>query len=54
MLSRVKELYYEYCTPKPKYHFNLWDAEKVSLLTQSHPTAMQEREGIDIYVHLVL
>lgn len=50
MRSRVAELHYEYCAPKPECKVKLWDT-----LKESFPAENQEEEtSINIYVHLVV
>lgn len=54
MRSRVKELHYEYCAPKPIRFFTLWDSHVQSPPDAESPEAIAERESIDIYIHLVV
>lgn len=54
MRSRVKELHYEYCAPKPKRFFTLWDSAMHSPPDVDSPEAIAEKESIDIYIHLVV
>lgn len=53
MIGRVRDLYYEYCVPKPKFSFQLWDTQCSTFPDEDTPQAQTERESIDIYVHLV-
>ena len=54
MQSRVKELHYEYCAPKPERFFNLWDSDKISPPAADSEEAKAEKESINIYIHLVV
>lgn len=54
MLNRVKDLYYEYCTPKPERFFILWDADISMPPANDTQEAQAERDSIDIHIHLVV
>ena len=50
MRSSVRDLHYEYCVPKPKYHYKLWDDE-----VEKFPSVNDaETQSIDIYCHVVV
>lgn len=53
MRSRIKDLHYQYCVPKPKFHFRMVDTEKETYDEESEE-AQRQRDSIDIYVDLVL
>lgn len=54
MRSRVKDLHYEYCIPKPQFHFKLWDTERQTYPDNETEEAQAEISSIDIHVHLVV
>ena len=54
MRSRVQELHYEYCAPKPKRFFTLWDTHIKKPPSDDSPEAEAERESIDIHIHLLV
>lgn len=54
MRSRVKELHYEYCAPKPKRFFTLWDTQLARPPSDDSDTAQSERDSIDIHIHLLV
>ena len=50
MKSRVNDLYYEYCTPKPTYFIRVYDTE-----IELYPEVNQaESDSIDIYINIVM
>jgi hypothetical protein len=54
MRSRADELYLQYCTPKPKRFFTLWDTQLQKPPADDSAEAEAERESIDIHIHLVV
>ncbi len=54
MRTRVAELHYEYCAPKPKRFFTLWDTNLHKPPANDSPEAIAERDSIDIHIHLLV
>jgi len=52
MKSRVDELFNEYCKPKPTFHVELYDLEKVSMLDESRLIDLQQSK--DKYIDICL
>lgn len=50
MKSRVNELYYEYCIPKPVYFVRVYDTQ----IEQYQTTNISEEDSIDIYINIVM
>jgi len=53
MRSRVKDLHYEYCVPKPVFHFRLYDTKLEPYPETETEEAQAEINSIDIFCNLV-
>lgn len=50
MRARVKDLFYEYCAPKPQLHIRFVDTDIQSFQAENQ----EEEDAIDVYCYLVV
>jgi hypothetical protein len=54
MRSRIDELHYQYCVPKPEFKFHLFDTEQEEYPDDESEAGQAQIQSINIYVNLVV